>query len=172
MKQRYIILDVETTGLSAARGGRIIEIGAIVVEDAREVGEFQSLIDPGVRITLKAERIHGITNQMIAGKPKAHEVLPGFHRLIGNSTIVAHNARFDVMFLRHEFSRIGLDIRNHYCCTLAKCRKYFPDLRDHRLETVYRHLFGSPPEGTRFHRALDDARMVMRVWMEMLKRVT
>jgi DNA polymerase-3 subunit epsilon len=169
-KRRCVVVDVETTGLSPLRGERIIEIGAVTVDGSGIVDEFHSLIDPGTRIALQASHVHGITSDMLAGKPKPEEVLPGFHRFIRDCALVAHNASFDVSFLRYEFSRLGLGFNNPCHCTLTMSRQRFPNLRDHKLETVYRHLFGPPPDGVRLHRALDDARMVARVWMEMMKR--
>ena len=166
---RCVAVDVETTGLSASRGGRVIEVGAVAFDDGGISGEFHSLVDPAARITSGALNVHGITSDMLAGKPKPEDVLPGFHRFLKNRALIAHNASFDVAFLRHEFSRLGLGFNNPYHCTLALCRRRFPNLRDHKLETVYRHLFGALPEGAALHRALDDARMVARVWMEMVK---
>lgn len=169
-ERRCVAVDIETTGLSPRRGDRVIEIGAVAVDDSGIVDEFHALIDPGIRVTLQAQHVHGITNDMLADKPKPEDVLPGFHRFIGDCALVAHNASFDVFFLRHEFGRLGLGLNNPSHCTLALCRKRYPNLRNHRLETIYRHLFGTQPEGAQRHRALDDARMVARVWMEIMKR--
>ncbi len=169
MSDRYIVIDVETTGLSPQRGGRVIEIGAVAVDGGKIVDDYHSLIDSGKRITLQAQQVHGITNEMLAGQPKPDQVFPEFHRFIGDGSLVAHNASFDMTFLRYEFGRLGLGFSNSYHCTLAMCRRLFPGLRDHKLQTVYCHLFGAPPEGARPHRALDDARMTARVWMEMRK---
>ena len=167
---RCVIVDVETTGLSASRGGRIIEIGAVAIDEGRISGEFHSLIDAETHITSGALKIHGITSDMLAGQPKPESVFRDFRRFIRDSILVAHNASFDVTFLRYEFGRLGLGLNNPYHCTLTMCRRHFPNLRDHKLETVYRRLFGPPFDGTRLHRALDDARMVARVWMEMMKK--
>lgn len=169
-KQRYVCVDIETTGLSAARGGRIIEIGAVVIEGCRVINEYQTFVDPGARITLQAQRVHGITHDMLAGKPKPEDVFPAVSRLISSAAIVAHNAIFDVSFLRHEFGRLGLSLNNRYACTLRMSRRFFPNLCDHKLKTVYCHLFGALPEGSTLHRALGDARMAARVWMEIMKR--
>lgn len=169
-KQRYVVFDVETTGLSASRGGRIIELGAVAVDESGMNGEFYSLIDPGAAISTMAQRVHGITNDMLIGMPKPDAVLSGFHRFISDSVLVAHNASFDVTFLRYEFSRLGLGFCNSSRCTLALSRKMLRHLGNHRLETVYRCLFGAPPDGSTPHRALDDARMTARVWMELMKR--
>lgn len=167
--RRTVVMDLETTGLSPQRGDRVIEIGAVSCTKGVISGEFHSLINPSIRITSGARNTHGITDGMLAGKPKPEVVLWDFHRFIGNSVLVAHNASFDLTFLRYEFGRCGLSFSNPYHCTLAMSRKRYPQLRDHKLETVYSHLFGTLPEGVVPHRALDDAKMVARVWMEMVK---
>lgn len=169
-QQRFIAIDVETTGFSPSRGDRVIEVGAAVVENRRIVDEFQSLIYINKRIPRSATLIHGITNAMLDGQPMAEDVYPKLQTLFSGATLIAHNAQFDIRFLRHEFGRLGLGLNNRYCCTLEMCRKRFPRLPDHKLETVCMHLFGHQVEEVRMHRALDDARMVARVWMEMMIR--
>lgn len=168
--QRFIVVDVETTGLSPSRGDRIIEIGAVALEEERVGDEFHSLIHVKKRIPLVAQQIHGITDEMLTGKPKADEVMPSFRKFIKDSALVAHNASFDMGFISHEFLRLGMGLSNPYHCTLELSRSLYPRLRNHKLETVYRHLFGRIPEQTMRHRALDDARLVVRIWLEMMKK--
>lgn len=169
-RQTWVVIDVETTGLSPARGDRIIEIGAVAVEDGLVVGEFHSLVNAGRRIPPFVQRVHGITDGMLIGQPRPDEVVPLFREFITNAVLVAHNARFDTGFLRHEFGRMGLGLSNRTVCTLQMSRRRFPRLPDHRLETVARHLLGTLPEEVRLHRALADARLTARVWMEMRGR--
>lgn len=168
--KRFIAVDVETTGLSPTGGDRIIEIGAIAFNGDMICEEFHSLISVAEPIHWAAQQVHGITCEMLAGKPKANEVMPAFRKFIQDSTLVAHNARFDMGFISHEFLRIGMGLTNPYHCTLELSRGLYPKLRNHKLETVYRHLFGRMPEDGQTHRALDDARLVARMWMEMRKR--
>ena len=167
---RHVIFDVETTGLSAPRGDRVIELGAVAVESGKITEEFHALIDAGTRIPIAVRRIHGITNDMLRGKPKPGDVFPQFKEFIQDSILVAHNAQFDVRFLRYEFSRLGFGLDNRYLCTLEMCRKRYPRLPNHRLETICRHLFGQQVEEVQLHRALADARMVARVWLEMVRK--
>ncbi len=165
---RFIAVDVETTGLSTSRGDRIIEIGAVVVEGINIGEEFHALISVKEQIHWAAQQVHGITKEMLIGKPMAKEVMPEFREFIADSTLVAHNARFDMGFISHEFLRLGMGLTNPYHCTLELSRSLYPKLRKHKLETVYRHLFGRIPELTMRHRALDDARLVARMWVEMI----
>lgn len=166
----FIALDVETTGLSPRRGHRIIEIGAVAIEGGKLAGEFSSLIDAGRKIPLQVQRIHGITDEMLMNQPKPGEVISRLRDFLGDSIIVAHNARFDMEFLRHEFSRLSLKVNNNSACTLKMSRKLYPQLPNHRLDTVYKYLFGKIEAGIQRHRALDDAKMVARIWMEMARR--
>lgn len=169
-QDRFISVDVETTGFSPSRGDRVIEVGAVVVEDRRIAAEFQSLINTGKSVPKATALVHGITDELLDGQPPAEEVYPKLRTFLSDYILVAHNAQFDIRFLRHEFGRLGLGLTNGYRCSLEMSRRRFPRLRDHTLETVYRHLFGTAPGGEQRHRALSDARMVARVWMEMMKR--
>lgn len=96
--------------------------------------------------------------------------MPEFCGLIAGATLVARNARFDIDFLRHELGRLGEGLNNKYQCTRQLSRKLLPRLPNHRLETVYRHLFGDIPEGITQHRALGDAGMAAQVWLELVKK--
>ena len=162
-----IIVDVETSGMAAARGGRVIEIGAVLLESGRIVDEFASLIDTGAAISYGAFRVHGISEQMLAGQPLPHEIWPAFGKFVGVAQLVAHNASFDSSFVRHELALLGLPLANPWHCTVRLARKKLPQLPNHRLDTVYHHLFGEFPAGVQRHRALDDARMTARVWVEL-----
>jgi len=167
LMDRFIAFDLETTGLNPARGARIIEIGAVAVNKGEVTDVFSRLINTGTKIPAAATRVNGITNEMIRHAPAAGEVLWEFKAFIGEHAMIAHNARFDVRFLRYEFKRLGIDFQNRSRCTLEASRKKFPRLRSHRLGTVYRRLFGKLPEGTKLHRALDDAKLVMDIWMSL-----
>ncbi len=168
--QRHVILDVETTGLSPGNGDRVIEVGAVVIEAGIALAEFHSLVFVRKPIPKLVQRIHGITNEMLVGKPEPEEVFPRFREFIGNSILVAHNAQFDIRFLQHELGRLGLGLNNRYLCTLEMSRKIHPQLPNHKLGTVYRHLFGITTAETQPHRAVGDARMVARVWIELMRK--
>ena len=164
---RHVVVDVETTGLSATAGDRVIEIGAVTIQDHEIVSEFATLIDAGVFIPWGAQRIHGISDEMLIGRPTPEQVIPLFNEFIRESILVAHNAQFDLRFLRSEFARLRMKLPHRHICTLEMSRSRFPHLRDHKLETVYRHLFGDTAGSSRRHRALDDARMTARIWLKM-----
>ncbi|MBE9572992.1 MAG: 3'-5' exonuclease [Proteobacteria bacterium] len=166
---RYVALDVETTGLSPKNGDRVIEIGAVAIENQSIVAEFSSLIDVDKMIPWQVQQVHGITDAMLIGKPKPDEVLPVFYKFIAGSILVAHNASFDIRFLRNEFALLGMSLNNRSLCTLKMSRKRYPHLPNHKLETVSRYLLGKLANQMRMHRALDDARLAGMIWLEMGK---
>lgn len=164
---RYVVFDIETTGLRLWRNDRIIEIGAVAVVGEDMTEEFHTLIDADRPITKAAQELHGITKEMLAGQAEAREALTAFQRFIGNSTLVAHNTDFDIGFLGFEYSRIGQGLRNRHICTLKLSRKLYPGLRNYRLETVAKHVLGIEIDKDRQHRALDDARLTAKIWLKM-----
>jgi DNA polymerase III subunit epsilon len=166
---RKVVVDVETTGFSALRGGRVIEIGAVAIESGRIVGELGTLIDTGAEISYGAFRVHGISEAMLRGKPGPEDVWPQVREFIGDADLVAHNSPFDSAFVRHELALLGHGLANHWHCTVRLARKRLPHLPNHRLDTVYRHLFGDFPPGAARHRALDDARHTAQIWLELTK---
>lgn len=166
---RFVVFDVETTGLYVASGHRIIEIGAVAVTGYQMGEEFQSLISTNAPLSKAVRKIHGITPTMLVGQPDAKEVLTRFKDFVGNSTLVAHNAFFDMGFILSECARAGIRFLPRYECTLKRSRRRFRYLPDYKLETVARY-FEIPVDETRRHRALDDARLTAKVWIEMRKR--
>jgi len=164
-----VVVDIETTGLYPARGDRIIEIGALRLDRGAVVDSFHRLVKTDRRIARQAQALHGITPAMLADGTPPTDVFPVFARWIGNSMLVSHNARFERAFLRHEFARLGLPLRNQWGCTLELSRQVFPGLPDHSLDTVYRHVCGALPPAIRRHRALDDARLAGGIWLAMIK---
>jgi DNA polymerase-3 subunit epsilon len=165
--QRLVVFDVETTGLSPEMGDRVVEIGAVALEDDSATAEFSTLIQVPVIIPYQVSLINGITNEMLIGQPGPEEVFPAFREFIGGSTLVAHNIRFDLSFLKSELARLNMKIRNKTACTLEISRSHLPRLPNHRLETVARHLLGKLPEDAQLHRALGDARLTARIWLAM-----
>lgn len=168
-QERVVVVDVETSGLSARGGGRVIEIGAVAVAGGEIAAEFATLIGVDVAIHYGAFRVHGISRSMLHGKPSPDEVWPQLMGFVGFSPLVAHNSPFDSAFIRHELALLGHGLPNPWHCTVRLARKRLPHLPNHRLDTVYRHLFGEFPHGAARHRALDDARHTAQIWLELTK---
>jgi len=167
---RHVAVDIETTGLYPQRGARVVEIGAVGIEGESCIAEFEPLINCGNEIPRRMQKVHGISTEMLAGRAPPQEVFPSFLRFALESILVAHNAKFDIKFLRYELGRLGLGLINNYVCTLKMSRRRFPQFADHRLETIAQQLLGELPADMRLHRALDDARLTARVWLEMVTR--
>ena len=165
MTKSFVAFDVETTGLSPMLRHRIIEIGAVKLEDGTITTSFHSLIACDRPISKGAQRVHGITDDMLNGQPPPEQVFKDFREFIGKSMLAAHNARFDRSFLRNEFSRLGWGLPNRMQCTLKLSRRRLPELPNHRLETVAKHLLGDLPLEMMHHRALNDAHLTARVWL-------
>lgn len=133
-----VIFDFETTGLDVYRD-RIIEIGAIKYEGGQRVGDFSFLINPEVPLPEIITKITGITSDMLADKPRIESVLPEFLQFIDKSVLVAHNAEFDLNFLRSVAGRQGYQIEYPCFCTLKMARLLLPDLESKNLDSLARH---------------------------------
>lgn len=162
---RYVVFDIETTGLSP-RNDMITEIGAVKIEDGVVVDKYSQLINPGRPIPSKIVNITGITDNMVKDKPKIHEILPDFENFIKDSTLVAHNASFDMGFLREQFSNVGKDISNPVLDTLELTRALFPQLKSHRLNIVAKHL---KVDLINHHRAVDDAEATAEIFLKCME---
>ncbi len=161
---RRVFFDVETSGLSPVNGARVIEIGAVAVEDGAIAAEFATLIGVDCEIHWAAQRVHGIDRAMLCGQPGPAEVWPAFLAFVADAPLVAHNAPFDNRFLAHELALLGLDCSNPVHCSLVASRRRYPQLTSHRLEEVACHVLGAIPADCRLHRALGDARLLARLW--------
>jgi DNA polymerase-3 subunit epsilon len=161
-----VVLDFETTGLSPDQGERPIEIGAVLLEGARIVDRFQSLMNPGMRINSFIEGYTGISNAMVRKAPPCAEVMAGFATFIQGHNLVAHNASFDQKFLDAEFGRIRCDRQGDFACSMLVSRRIYPDAPNHKLGTLvaYKRL---KSDGV-FHRALADAEMAAHLWVALL----
>lgn len=164
-----VILDFETTGLSPGYGDRAIEIGAVLVRDNRIVDRFQSLMNPGKRVSGFIEEYTGITNEMLEKAPSAEQVMARFASFIAGHNLVAHNASFDRRFLDAELSRIGRRRTGEFACSMLAARRIYPNSPSHRLETLVSHL-SLQTDGI-FHRALADAEMTAQLWTAMIGEI-
>ena len=159
-----VVLDFESTGLNTAQA-RIIEIGAVKLENGNVVSSFQELVDPGEPLKDKITEITHITDVMLAGKPKAAEMLPRLLEFIGDCPIAAHNAAFDGALLRAELRRLGLSFANPILDTLTYARKLYPSLKSFKLGRLCKHLGVSLKDA---HRAVNDAAATAQCLARML----
>ena len=113
-----VVLDFETTGLSPDNGDRAIEVGAVLVQDNRITDRFQSLMNPGVRVSGFIAEYTGITNRMLSKAPPVQDVMRDLAKFILQHHLVAHNASFDSRFLDAEFQRINYPRKNEFACSM------------------------------------------------------
>ncbi|MBU0483230.1 MAG: 3'-5' exonuclease [Proteobacteria bacterium] len=164
-----IVLDFETTGLSPQQGDRAIEIGAVLIENNRVTARFQSLMNPGFRISAFIESYTGINNAMLAKAPPGEEVIARFAEFIGDHPLVAHNASFDRRFLDSELGFIEKSINSEMACSMLTARRLYPEAPNHKLGTLVRYC-EIDNDGT-FHRALADAEMTGQLWLAMINEL-
>ncbi|MGI5889169.1 MAG: exonuclease domain-containing protein, partial [Oscillospiraceae bacterium] len=163
----FVVFDLETTGLHCSTD-RIIEIGAVVLKNG-EIGEhFTTFVDPGMPISPKITNLTGITQGMVSGAPKEDEAVPRFLEFTGGRTLIAHNASFDVSFIRSACSRLGIGFDLPYIDTVALAQCLYPDMKKFTLDAVTNSL-GLP--SFKHHRADDDAAADALIYAECSKKL-
>lgn len=163
-EKEYVVVDIETTGTDVT-SDKITEIGAVRIKNGVITESFQTLINPEVSLSKKIIELTGITDDMLAHKPKIEEVYPDFIKFLGDSVFVAHNADFDYRFLKNVGKPMGYFIYNECEDTLLISRKKLPWLSNHKLNTVCAHFNIE----FRHHRALSDAFATAEAFIELSK---
>jgi DNA polymerase-3 subunit epsilon len=164
----FTVFDTETTGLAPADGDALVQIAALRVARGRllEAEAFDTLVDPGRSIPAASSRIHGLTQADVAGAPAPAEAARRFHRFAGDSVLVAHNAPFDLAFLR-RVPGAGVAFDHPVLDTVLLSALVFPHESDHTLDGVCARLGVETPEHLR-HTALGDARMTAEALLRLL----
>lgn len=156
----FTFVDVETTGLSP-RAARVCEVAAVSFRGADRVGTLAELVNPGAPIPPEVSRIHGITDAMVKDSPSFGGVAPRLLAMLENSVIVAHNAEFDLGFLKAECDRVGLRFpKLHVVDTLIIARKGWK-FQSNRLGKIAEELNIS---NGGWHRALADVEMTRKIF--------
>ena len=162
-----IVFDLETTGLSN-RTARIIEIGAVKIKGGKVIEEFDTFVDPECEISEEITKLTSITNDMVVGAPKEKEAVKAFLDFVGDRMLIAHNANFDVGFIRVAAERNGFPFDNTYLDTVGLSRYVNPELKKHKLDVIAEHYkLGD----FHHHRASDDARMLAEIFFVMQARL-
>jgi DNA polymerase III subunit alpha, Gram-positive type len=162
----YVVFDLETTGAKAPPC-RITEIGAYRVRDFELTDEFHTLVNPEMPIPSFITSLTGISDGMVKDAPRFCDVVDDFLNFLGDSVLVAHNARFDMGFLNYEIARIYEDYRvaNPSLCTVQLSRGLLPNIENHKLKTVANHF---SIDLINHHRASDDAHATARIFVNLL----
>jgi DNA polymerase-3 subunit epsilon len=166
---REIVLDTETTGLDAATGDRVVEIGAIELENLLPTGRsYHQYINPERPMPKEAENIHGLGDEFLGGKPVFAQIAPAFLAFIGDARLVIHNAAFDMAMLNSELGRLGQPAlaMSRATDTLALTRKRFPGAQA-SLDALCRR-FGIDNSGREKHGALLDCELLAEVYLELM----
>lgn len=135
----YVVVDIETTGLSKTRH-KITEIAALRVQKGMVKDEFHTLVNPEARIPSFITRLTGIDNELVKDAPTIKEVMPQFTDFMGNDILVAHNASFDHGFLMQNAMKAGLDFDNYKLCTRKLANRLLPELPTKKLGALCEHF--------------------------------
>jgi len=163
----YTVFDTETTGLSPSGGDEIVSIGAVRIVNGRllEHEVFEQLVNPQRRMSAEATRITGIDNAMLEDQPAIGKVLPAFREFCEDTVLIAHNAAFDMRFLRLKEETTGARFTQPVLDTLLLSAVLQPDSESHALDAIARRM-GINPIGR--HTALGDAIMTGEVFLRMI----
>ena len=170
----FVIVDLETTGASPKKGAAITEIGAVKVRSGEYLGNFESFVNPLTPIPEYITQMTGITDLMLAKAPVIDEILPAFLEFAGSqehTVIVAHNAPFDLSFLKSAAKEIDLDWPNYKTLdtvTIARQVLSKEDVPNCKLSTLAQ-FFGTKTEPN--HRALDDAKATTEILHGLIERL-
>lgn len=161
----FIAFDTETTGLNST-SDRVIEIGAIKFDKSGVIDKFETLINPQRSIPTECTEINHITDEMVKDAPLAVDALVSFSEFAKDSILIAHNANFDLNFISEELARTKLPaLKNKALDTLTFVRWAYPLLGKYNLQLMARLM---NIEVTDAHRAFDDARVCMEVFLKTL----
>jgi DNA polymerase III epsilon subunit family exonuclease len=159
-----VVFDLETTGLNPHHD-RIIEIGAQKFVNGELVGEFSTLIACPYPLSQVITQITGITDEMLVGQPPVEQVLEEFLSFMQGCILVAHNAIFDIGFIKASLKRMGVELAWPTFCTLKLARQLLPELGRNNLDTLADH-FGLEFEAR--HRSIGDVKVTAAVLAELL----
>ncbi len=160
----YCVLDLETTGLSF-RTEKITEIGVMKVKGGEVLEEFSCFVNPEKPIPQKVVEVTNITDDMVKDAETIDFVMPKLLDFLGDSVLVAHNADFDIGFLKYNAKELGYELNNTYLDTLRLAKDLFPDYKKYKLGIIAENL-GIKVEVA--HRALDDVDTTVKVFRVML----
>ena len=162
----FVVFDIETTGFSAVND-RIIEIGAVKVENGMITEKFSEFVNPERPIPFEIEKLTSINDRMVEDAPNISVILPKFMDFCGGSVLVAHHADFDTGFIRHNCEVLGLPYDYTYVDTLGIARSFLEGLKNYKLDTVVEAMGCTLAN---HHRAVDDAGATADVFVRFLER--
>ena len=161
----FVVFDLETTGFSPSKN-QIIEIGAVKVVNGSIAQRFSTFVNPKVPIPFEIEQLTSINDDMVLDAPVIDEILPKFMEFCQDAVMVAHNADFDMSFIKYNCSALGLDCEKTVLDTVALSRVLLPSLNRFKLDTVAKALNISLAH---HHRAVDDAACTAEIFVKLVE---
>ncbi|RHV67069.1 MULTISPECIES: PolC-type DNA polymerase III [Clostridia] len=161
----FVVFDLETTGFSPSKN-QIIEIGAVKVVNGSITERFSTFVNPKVPIPFEIEQLTSINDDMVLDAPTIDEILPKFMEFCQDAVMVAHNADFDMSFIKHNCSALGLECEKTVLDTVALSRVLLPALNRFKLDTVAKALNVSLAH---HHRAVDDAACTAEIFVKLVE---
>ena len=161
----YVVFDLETTGFSPETN-RIIEIGAVKVQNGKIVDKFSTFVNPQVPIPFRIEQLTSINDSMVIDSPVIADILPEFMKFCEGCVMVAHNADFDMSFIKKNCQRLDIPCKPTIVDTVALARVLLPNLNRFKLDTVAKAL-GVSLEN--HHRAVDDAGCTAEIFVKFIE---
>ena len=166
-EEEFVVFDIETTGLNS-HTNKIIEIGAVKIKAGRIIDRYSQLINPGISIPYHITEITSITNEQVANQPKIDEAIEKFVEFVGDAVLVAHNAPFDMGFIKRDIKEyLNINLENSVIDTLQMARDLFPDLKKYGLGDLNKVL-GLALEN--HHRAVDDSQATANMFNIFLEK--
>lgn len=165
--QEFVVFDLETTGFSS-KHDMITEIGAAKIREGRVVDSFSSLVNPEKKIPYEVVEITGITNEMVENERTIDQVLPEFLDFIGDAVVVAHNAAFDIGFMKEQSMRLHRDFDPVVMDTLSLSKLLIKEIKRFNLKRISRFLNVSLVNA---HRAVDDANATAQIFIKLLSMI-
>ena len=163
---KFAVLDTETTGLKAEQGGKICELAVAVSRNGQKIEEFSTLLNPQMLMHPKVIAVHGITNDMVKDAPVFADIVPQLLGILDGCVLVAHNAEFDLSFLRGEMEHCGLRLPDYPVLDTLKLARKNGCFAHNNLGTIATSL-GIDAAGA--HRALADVHMTEKVLYHFLQ---
>lgn len=166
---RFVAFDIETTGF-LPRVDQIVEIAAVRFEGSKIIDSYSTLIEPPIQIPAEATKVNGITNEMVKGMPRVEYALEKFAEFCANDPLVAHNAPFDVEFIKADVEKAELPAPTGIILdSCAMARKVIPGSPNYRLGTLIKFL--NIPQNGEYHRAEADSRYCGLLFSAIISRV-
>ncbi len=165
LENSYVVFDLETTGFSPQKN-KIIEIGAVKIENGRITERFSRFVNPNIPIPFRIEELTGIRDDMVVNEPLIDEILPEFVSFCKGCILVAHNADFDISFIKKNCEDLGIAFHPTFIDTVALSRVLLPSLNRFKLDTIAKALNIAL---NNHHRAVDDANCTADIFLHFLE---